>query len=94
MTVVKNMHTEIASMLNEAASLLLVGMSVVFIFLSLLIGAIYLIAWVCAKHPGVQDSLASRIPGQALPSTPSTQNVSPSTVAAIGAAIHQHRNAK
>lgn len=87
------MHTELASMLSEAATLFLVGMSVVFIFLSLLIGAINLIARVCAKYPEVQDSLVSRMPVQTVSSSPSTQNVSPSTVAAISAAIHQHRNA-
>lgn len=88
------MHTELASMLSEAGTLLLVGMSVVFIFLSLLIGAINLIAWMCAKYPEVQDSSASCGFSQTVSSSVSTQNVSPSTVAAISAAIQQHRNAK
>jgi oxaloacetate decarboxylase gamma subunit len=86
------MHTELASMLSEAATLMLVGMSVVFIFLSLLIGAINLIAWICAKYPDAQDGFAA--PAQVVSSSPSTQNVSPSTLAVISAAIHQHRNAK
>ncbi|MFT5313173.1 MAG: oxaloacetate decarboxylase gamma subunit [Paraglaciecola sp.] len=88
------MDIELSGMLSEAATLLLVGMSVVFTFLSLLIGSVNLIAWVCAKYPEVPESLALRMPGQAVSSSSTTQNVSPSTVAAISAAIHQHRNAQ
>ena len=87
------MHTELADMLTEAATLMLVGMSMVFIFLSLLIGAVNLIAWICSKSPESQEQTMTRQSSRHSPDSPSTQNISPSTVAAISAAIHQHRNA-
>ena len=87
------MHTELSTMLSEAATLLLVGMSVVFIFLSLLIAAINVIAWLCAKYPEPQERFVSPARAQGVSSSVSRQNISPSTVAAITGAIHQHRNA-
>ena len=45
------MQPEVANALAEAANLLLVGMVVVFLFLSMLIGAITLIAWLVKLVP-------------------------------------------
>ncbi|WP_416305838.1 OadG family transporter subunit [Neptunicella sp. SCSIO 80796] len=80
------MENDIATLLNEAALLMVVGMVVVFLFLVLLIGAVNLIAAICAKFPDTD-----------IPSTPtrtpvaSNKAVSANIVAAISAAIHQHR---
>jgi oxaloacetate decarboxylase gamma subunit len=90
----KIMNTEIADMLTEAATLLLVGMSVVFIFLTMLIAAINFIAWVCAKYPESQVTLSMGQRTKSAPNIHVGQVIPASTVAAIGAAIHQHRNVK
>lgn len=87
------MHTELADMLTEAATLMLIGMSIVFIFLSFLIGAVNFTAWICAKSPEGQDQTVTRQSSQKSPVSSSTRNIPPSTVAVISAAIHQHRNA-
>ncbi|MFT4940492.1 MAG: oxaloacetate decarboxylase gamma subunit [Paraglaciecola sp.] len=87
------MHTELADMLTEAATLLLIGMSMVFIFLSLLIGAVNLIAWISAKSPETQNKIITKQASRNVAGSSTTQNICPSTVAAISAAIHQHRNA-
>jgi oxaloacetate decarboxylase gamma subunit len=90
------MQPEVANALTEAASLLLVGMVTVFLFLSMLIGAITLIAWINKLIP--DESLntienQSRFSNRTLPNNPlsSNQGVSPKIVAAISAAISQHR---
>ncbi|WP_339724926.1 OadG family transporter subunit [uncultured Paraglaciecola sp.] len=85
------MQPEVANALAEAANLLLVGMVVVFLFLSMLIGAITLIAWVIKLIP--DESLNSiENQGKLTNSTlPNNQGVSPKIVAAISAAIFQHR---
>ena len=88
------MQTELADMLVEAATLMLVGMSMVFIFLSLMIGAVNLVAWICAKSPESQDQSINKQYSRNAPGSSSNQNIPPSTVAAISAAIHQHRNAR
>ncbi|MGS2720461.1 OadG family protein [Paraglaciecola aestuariivivens] len=82
-------QTDVASALAEAANLLVVGMLVVFLFLSLLIGAICLISWLNQLWPeptGATDSVAQ-------PANPSSGSpaVPKNVVAAISAAISQHR---
>jgi oxaloacetate decarboxylase gamma subunit len=85
------MQPEVANALVEAANLLVVGMVVVFLFLSMLIGAITLIAWVNKLIP--DESLKTIENNSKLANnTPSNnQGVSPKIVAAISAAISQHR---
>lgn len=85
------MQTNVSDLLVEAGSLLLAGMSVVFIFLTLLIGAINLIAHICAKFPDKEPETLARGGFKSKPAT-KTGDVAPETVAAIGAAIHQYRN--
>ena len=82
------MQPEVANALAEAANLLLVGMIVVFLFLSMLIGAITLISWVNALFPEEPENISSNRKSTA---TPQTGGVSPKTVAIISAAINQHR---
>ncbi|MDF2178252.1 OadG family transporter subunit [Aliiglaciecola sp. CAU 1673] len=85
------MTTSVQSLLFDAAMLLVVGMLVVFLFLSLLIGAIQLVSRFC-KHTidepiSVPANLSAKVdnPGAA---------PSASVIAAISAAIHQHRQQK
>lgn len=88
------MQANINDLLLEAAILLAVGMSVVFIFLTLLILAINLIAYVSSKYPEQEAlSTAPRRSNVATNNLPAT-GVSPSVVAAITAAIHQYRKNK
>jgi oxaloacetate decarboxylase gamma subunit len=85
------MQPEVANALAEAANLLLVGMVVVFLFLSTLIGAITLIAWINEFFP--EQSLKT-IHNQTTFSHrtfPKNQGVSPKVVAAISTAITEHR---
>jgi oxaloacetate decarboxylase gamma subunit len=85
------MQPEVANALAEAANLLLIGMVVVFLFLSMLIGAITLISWVNKLIPDESlNTLESQV--KFTNSTlPNNQGVSPKIVAAISAAIFQHR---
>tara|TARA_R110002167_G_scaffold4419_3_gene20597 strand:+ start:90 stop:356 length:267 start_codon:yes stop_codon:yes gene_type:complete len=85
------MQPEVANALVEAANLLVVGMVVVFLFLSMLIGAVTLIAWINKLIP--DESLNtienhSRFTNNTLPNN---QGVSPKIVAVISSAIVQHR---
>jgi oxaloacetate decarboxylase gamma subunit len=85
------MQPEVANALVEAANLLLVGMVVVFSFLSMLIGAISLIAWINKLIP--DESLNSTVNQTRITNStlPNSQGVSPKIGAAISAAIFQHR---
>lgn len=91
------MTNDISTLLLDAAILLVVGMSVVFVFLTILIFAIHAIEWISNKLPsGQPDARTFSVnqvvtPSQLAPVT-STENVSPQVVAAITAAVHQHRN--
>lgn len=73
--------------LLEAAILLGVGMSVVFLFLTLLILGINLIAWYVKKYP--EHSQTNKNYNKKILS-PTT--VKPEIVAAISAAVHAHQN--
>lgn len=87
------METTVTDTLIEAAVLMLVGMTVVFVFLVILIGAVKLIAWLDSILPAVKEptvSSRSRSP-QKNQKTPGT---SPALIAAISAAVHQYRNTK
>ena len=78
------MDAQIVDLLKESALLMLVGMGVVFAFLSLLIVATNSLARF-ANPVNEADA-----PTVHTPSLPANQ-LSPQTVAAIGAAIHQYR---
>lgn len=83
------MTDELTVLLLDSAILLVVGMSVVFIFLTILIFAIHAIEWVSNNLPQPEE------PETASPAPVVTANVTsqPDTqvVAAITAAVHQYR---
>jgi oxaloacetate decarboxylase gamma subunit len=85
------MQPEVANALAEAANLLLVGMVVVFLFLSTLIGAITLIAWINKLIPDESLNTIENQPKFTNSTLPKNQGVSPKIVAAISAAMYQHR---
>jgi oxaloacetate decarboxylase gamma subunit len=85
------MQPEVASALAEAANLLLVGMVVVFLFLSMLIGAITLIAWLNKLIPDESLNVIENQGKFSNNTSPISQGVSPKIVAAISAAIVKHR---
>ncbi|MEM0909997.1 MAG: OadG family protein [Pseudomonadota bacterium] len=76
--------------LTEAAMLMMVGMVVVFTFLSLLMGGIHAIALFVRKFPApsTETVISSAEPMQ----NDGNQRISSGKVAAITAAIHLHRN--
>ncbi|MGJ8678726.1 OadG family protein [Paraglaciecola sp.] len=84
------MQADVASALAEAANLLMVGMGVVFLFLTMLIGAVNLIAWVNRFFPEEVNS-QGHTHSVAPKATQNSQQVSPKVVAAITAAVRQYR---
>ena len=79
--------TNIGSLLVDAATLMVTGMSVVFLFLTILV---YLVRFMSKLVPQeVPEKLVAAKTTKANQSTSST--VSPQVVAAISAAIQQHR---
>ncbi len=80
----------ISTLLLEAATLLGLGMTFVFLFLAMLIAAINLIAAFCRKFPGKvhPDTTA---PSLQKPNLSNTKKVDDKTMAIIGAAVHQYR---
>ncbi len=85
------MQPEVANALAEAANLFLVGMVVVFLFLSMLIGAITLIAWINKLIPDESINTIENQPKFTHNTLPNNPSVSPKIVAVISAAIFQHR---
>ena len=81
------MEPAITDLLYESFWLLVIGMAVVFSFLTMLIGGVKLIEKFCAAFPE-QEPTNKHSPSQPLSQN---QGVSPQVVAAITAAIHQHR---
>ena len=82
------MPVHVTDLLIEAAYLMAVGMCVVFIFLGCLIGAMNLIAWLVKQVPEPPLPMLN-VPRQTTSNEP---QLSASLVAAITAAVHQHRN--
>ncbi len=76
----------IGSLLGEAATLMITGMVVVFIFLTILV---YLVRLLSKLVPTEKPEPIAATTNTNTPSTSST--VSPQVVAAISAAIHKHR---
>jgi oxaloacetate decarboxylase gamma subunit len=85
------MQPEVADALAEAANLLLIGMVVVFLFLSMLIGAITFIAWINKFIPDESLTPVEKQSKLINITMPNNQGVSPKIVAAITAAISKHR---
>jgi len=85
------MQPEVANALAEAANLLLIGMVVVFLFLSMLIGAITLIAWINKLIPDESLNTNENPTPFTNNTLPNNQGVSPKVLAVISAAIFKHR---
>ena len=92
----------VASLLFEAASLMLIGMVFVFSFLGLLIVGIHLIARFCEAFPGEIAEPSAHLKGPSAnlkgPSANLSRNnqavqpgIDGNFIAAISAAIHTHR---
>ena len=80
----------ISALLVEAGLLMAIGMVVVFLFLSLLIFAINLLAKFAEAFPDKETSS----PAPVAPKNNSNNKVSPQVVAAIGAAIKNYKSRK
>ena len=84
------MTDEIMNLLVESANLLIVGMAVVFVFLTVLIGAVKLMSKVVQKFPEPNtDAFGSN--NLVTKQIEQDDKVSPQIVAAIAAAVHQYR---
>ncbi len=82
----------VSSQLAEAGTLMLAGMVFVFAFLSMLIGAITLIAKFCEAFPGAPEpATAPRANAKRPASSPDKPQQDAKVIAAISAAIHMHR---
>ncbi|KLV04940.1 oxaloacetate decarboxylase subunit gamma [Photobacterium aquae] len=80
---------DLGSVLWEAATIMVTGMVVVFLFLSILIYLVQLLARIAPK-----DAPAAPARSHPAPVLPSHNGVRPEIVAAIGAAVHQYRSRK
>ncbi|EPZ7320055.1 oxaloacetate decarboxylase subunit gamma [Vibrio mimicus] len=81
--------THIGSLLMDAATLMVTGMAVVFLFLTLLVYLVRLMSRVIPQE--VPEAAAT--PKKSQKVQPATDSVSPQVVAAISAAVHQYRSA-
>ncbi|MGL4829601.1 MAG: oxaloacetate decarboxylase subunit gamma [Vibrio sp.] len=81
--------THIGSLLMDAATLMVTGMAVVFLFLTLLVYLVRLMSRVIPQE--VPEAAATLKKSQKI--QPATDSMSPQVVAAISAAVHQYRTA-
>ncbi|MGF1696640.1 oxaloacetate decarboxylase subunit gamma [Vibrio kyushuensis] len=79
--------TNIGSLLGDAATLMITGMSVVFIFLTILVYLVRLMSKLVPTE--APETFSTPIQNNKVQSNPSA--ISPKVVAAISAAVHQHR---
>lgn len=78
----------ISSVLLEAGTLMLVGMVVVFLFLTMLIGAIKLLTKFAEAYPDKVTPAPARVPQQ----HNNSNQTSPQVIAAISAAVKQYKS--
>ncbi len=75
--------------MTQGIELMFTGMGIVFLFLIMLIGAVKLMAYCVAEFfPEATTTIPQPVARSPQPSANSTP---PNTVAAISAAVHQHR---
>ncbi len=79
--------TNIGSLLGDAATLMLTGMAVVFVFLTILVYLVRLMSKLVPQE--VPEPIA--VPTQNTIQQSPSNGVSPNVVAAISAAVHQYR---
>lgn len=75
-----------AQQIMEALTIMVLGMGLVFIFLTILIGVVNLVAWRCAPKPCLAPLVKA-----SEPQAPRFPGVDPKMVAVITAAVHQYR---
>lgn len=80
--------TDIGNLLGEAATLMFTGMTVVFIFLTILIYIVKLMSNLVPE----ESPLPTAMPIQNSTIQQTLPAVNPQVVAAISAAVHQYRN--
>lgn len=83
------MQAPISELLTEAATLMVVGMIVVFVFLTLLIGAVNLIAFINSKFP---EEVTPSVSGVNHAKQTASGGSESTPIAAISAAIHKYRS--
>jgi oxaloacetate decarboxylase gamma subunit len=81
--------TNIGSQLVDAATLMLTGMLVVFVFLSILIVLVQLLSKFAPQEEVVSAPVKRTTPTKA--NNQNSSDVDPKTVAAISAAVHKYR---
>ncbi|MEH0667233.1 oxaloacetate decarboxylase subunit gamma [Vibrio scophthalmi] len=77
----------VGSLLVDAAALMLTGMTVVFLFLTILVYLVRLMSKLVPEE--VPEPIATPLKNNKV--QPSSSTVSPTVVAAISAAVHQYR---
>ncbi|WP_054672997.1 oxaloacetate decarboxylase subunit gamma [Parasalinivibrio latis] len=77
---------ELGAVLEEALALMLIGMSVVYAFLGLLVITVKLISRLVPEEQPPQAATAVQ------PATNHNNSAAPDVIAAISAAVHQYRN--
>ncbi|CAH0524607.1 oxaloacetate decarboxylase subunit gamma [Vibrio hippocampi] len=81
--------TNIGSLLGDAAALMVTGMAVVFVFLTILVYLVRLMSKLVPAEAPQNIPVPTTIKSKPA----SSSQVSPQVVAAISAAVHQHRKA-
>lgn len=83
----------VTELLMDSATLMLVGMTFVFIFLGLMIASVKLIGFYCQQFPGDNQTEHKQACQPAKPAH-NDHAIPPATIAAITAAVHQYRNSQ
>lgn len=78
----------IGSLMFDAATLMITGMGFVFLFLTMLVYLVTLMAKIVPQEQPVTPS----VPSKAKPAQSTTEGTSPQVVAAIAAAVKQYRS--
>lgn len=81
----------IVEVLQEAASIMVLGMTMVFIFLTLLVFVVKTMSRLVGLAP--VEPQTKQIKSQKVSNAPSADNVDPNVVAAISVAVHKYRTA-
>ncbi|GAM55191.1 oxaloacetate decarboxylase gamma chain [Vibrio ishigakensis] len=81
----------IVEVLQEAASIMVLGMTMVFIFLTLLVFVVKTMSKLVGPAP--VEPQTSPTNSQKITKAPSADNVDPNVVAAISVAVHKYRTA-
>ena len=75
----------IPELLNQGLSITLIGMGVVFVLLTALVGIVHAMSAICLRFP---DSLPDVVPA---PDAPEAYAIEAELISVVGAAIHAYR---